>query len=303
MSETPITVRHDGGVDETTYIIGAGGQLGRALLSCRPDGRAVRALTSADIDITDADSVRAALAGLHPGDVVINCAAYTAVDAAESDAERARAVNRDGAENLARITAEVGARLIQVSTDYVFSGAVQAAPFEPDDVAASPATVYGVTKLEGERAVLAADPRAVVVRTAWVYTGADGDKDFVGTMRRLERERAHVDVVDDQTGSPTLAPDLAAGLWELAAHPDPPHGVVVHATNAGAATWFDVARAVFAEIGADPGRVHPCTTADFPRPAPRPAYSVLSGASWAAAGLTPLRPWRDALRAAVAEHD
>lgn len=287
----------------TTYIVGAGGQLGTALRARPTTTATVRPLTSAQIDITDTDSVAAALAGLGRDDVVLNCAAYTNVDAAESDAERAAAVNRDGPANLARVTNAIGARLVHVSTDYVFAGSAgrRTVPYEPDEVTGTPETAYGATKLAGERALLAADPQATVVRTAWVYTGGPGSADFVGTMRRLEATRDTVSVVDDQTGSPTYAVDLAAGLWELAgpAHRDTARGAVMHATNAGSVTWYEVARGVFEEVGADPARVRPCTTAEFPRPAPRPAYSVLSGASWAAAGLTPLRDWRAALHAAV----
>ncbi|MGV9713479.1 dTDP-4-dehydrorhamnose reductase [Gordonia sp. NPDC003424] len=295
-------------MSSTTYIVGAGGQLGTALRNNPATDTTVRALTSADIDITDSSSVRAALAALQADDVVLNCAAYTNVDAAESDVVSATAVNRDGPENLARIASAAGARLIHVSTDYVFAGAAatddaprRTRPYEPGDVTGVPETVYGATKLDGERAMAAADPRATVVRTAWVYTGHRDSPDFVGTMRRLEADRDQITVVDDQTGSPTYAVDLAAGLWELAEprFREVTAGAVLHATNEGSVTWYEVARAVFAEVGADPGRVHPCTTAEFPRPAPRPAYSVLSGASWTAAGLTPLRDWRSALHAAV----
>lgn len=286
------------------HLIGAAGQVGRAVARLRPAG--LVEYTSGEIDITDGASVGAALGGVTAGDVVLNCAAYTDVDAAESDRERAFAVNADGPGRLAAITAAAGARLIHLSTDYVFTpGSAVPQPFEPADLdlGSTPATVYGASKLAGERAALRADPRAVIVRTAWVFTGGIDDTDFVATMRRLERSREVVRVVDDQVGSPTYAPDLAAGLAELAAAIQAgrlPDGRVVHATNAGSATWYDLARGVFAGVGADPGRVQPCTTAEFPRPAPRPAYSVLSGASWATAGLTPLRPWETALAAALA---
>ncbi len=292
----------------TVYLVGAGGQLGAAVQAYPIPSWVLRPFTSAEIDITDPASVARALTDLGPDDVVLNCAAYTNVDGAETDAERAFAVNRDGPANLARATAAAGAWLIHVSTDYVFAGAAATAdapkrtvPYEPDEATGEPETVYGASKLAGERAATAADPRTTIVRTAWVYTGGPDSPDFVGTMRRLESQRDELSVVDDQTGSPTYAPDLAAGLAELiAAGPGPTTcGVVVHATNAGAVTWNQVARAVFEELGADPARVRPCTTTDFPRPAPRPAFSVLSGSSWAAAGLTPLRDWRQALRAAV----
>lgn len=284
------------------YVIGAAGQLGTALLRTAPEDATPNALTSADIDITDRDSVAHALAALGAGDVVINCAAYTNVDGAESDEAGAVAVNVDGPRHLAERTASSGAWLIHVSTDYVFGGDASS-PYEPGDLdpQARPATVYGRTKLDGERAALQADPRTTVVRTAWVYTGGPQSPDFVGTMRRLESQRDRISVVDDQRGSPTYAPDLAVGLWELASI-GPVAGVagqVLHATNAGEVTWWEVARAVFADVGADPERVAPCTTDEFPRPAPRPAYSVLSGASWVAAGLTPLRDWRAALDVAV----
>ncbi|MFB8008916.1 dTDP-4-dehydrorhamnose reductase [Nocardia sp. NPDC056000] len=279
---TPITAR--------LVVTGAHGQLGRALLALAPDARGYG---RAELDITDPDAVRAVL---NPGDVVLNCAAYTAVDRAESDVDAAFAVNATGPAVLAAACAEAGARLVTVSTDYVFPGDAEK-PYEPGDPT-GPSTVYGRSKLAGEQAVLDLDPNARIVRTAWVYTGRGTD--FVATMRRLEGERETVNVVADQLGSPTYAPDLAAGLLELAARSDDPAiPRVLHATNAGQATWFELAQAVFAGIGADPGRVLPCGTADFPRPAPRPAYSVLSGKSWAAAGLTPLRDWRAALNDAL----
>ncbi|KNA90845.1 dTDP-4-dehydrorhamnose reductase [Gordonia jacobaea] len=304
----------------TVWIVGAGGQLGTALLDSEHKPSHVRALTSRDVDISDAESVARAFADLAAGDVVVNCAAYTNVDAAESDRERAAAVNASGPANLATQTARGGAWLIHISTDYVFGGAAAGSPREgearpaprttpyeatmvEDDLA--PETVYGATKLEGERAARAADPTATIVRTAWVYTGGRESPDFVGTMRRLEASRDTITVVDDQTGSPTYARDLADGVWELASRvgDDAVTGAVLHATNSGAATWFDVAQAVFEGVGADPSRVSPVTTDEFPRPAPRPAYSVLDASAWADAGLTPLRGWRDALGAAIAEPD
>ncbi|WP_246098272.1 dTDP-4-dehydrorhamnose reductase [Rhodococcus spelaei] len=274
-------------------VTGARGQLGTALLRRGAEARLdMVGLSSGELDIADAGAVRDAV---EPGSVVLNCAAYTAVDAAETDEADAQRVNVDGARNLARACARVGAQLVHVSTDYVFAGDA-GVPYEPD-APTGPRTVYGRTKLAGERAVLEADPGAVVVRTAWVYSGVGTD--FVATMLRLQRDRETVDVVDDQVGSPTYAGDLAAGLLELAGREDVAGGVL-HATNSGQASWFELARAVFSGVGADPARVHPCSSAQFPRPAPRPAYSVLSPASWAAAGLTPLRPWPEALEAALA---
>ncbi|CAM2938710.1 dTDP-4-dehydrorhamnose reductase [Skermania piniformis] len=268
-------------------VTGAGGQLGSRLVARIPDSIG---FTSTELDITDPAAVGAAVG---PGDLVLNCAAYTAVDQAETDRAAAFRVNADGPRRLAEACAEVGARLIHVSTDYVFAGTGT----EPYEVTAptAPRTVYGRSKLAGEQAVAEVLPSATVVRTAWVYSGAGAD--FVATMRRLEAQRETLDVVDDQIGSPTLAADLAAGLAELAALPDPPP--MLHFTNAGQASWYELARAVFAGIGADPDRIRPCTSAQFPRPARRPAYSVLSGRAWLAAGLRAPRPWRDALETAL----
>ena len=243
------------------------------------------------MDITDLDAVRA---GIEPGDVVLNCAAYTAVDKAESDADGAFAVNEAGARAVALACADRGARLIHLSTDYVFGGDASE-PYETDAPTA-PATVYGASKLAGERAVHEVLPSAHVVRTAWVY--AARGTDFVATMLRLERERDHVDVVTDQLGSPTYAGDLADALLDLAERGDAPP--LLHATNAGQASWFDLARAAFEGVGADPERVRPTTSAAFVRPAPRPAYSVLSDRAWIAAGLPPLRDWRAGLAVALA---
>ncbi|NMO01149.1 dTDP-4-dehydrorhamnose reductase [Gordonia sp. TBRC 11910] len=293
------------------FLTGAGGQLGRALLATVPDGITVRPLTSHDLDIADDAAVQRRLAALTPDDIVINCAAYTDVDGAETDREGAWAGNVHGPANLAGACAASGAWLIHISTDYVFDGPAAGAgapttrtePYEPDDAATSnPPTVYGETKLAGERSAQKANPQVTIVRTAWVYTGGEHSRDFVGTMRRLSAQRDTLSVVDDQTGSPTYAYDLARGLWELATLParDDVVGHVLHATNSGQATWWELTRAIFTDLGLDPRRVQPCTTDEFPRPAPRPAYSVLSGAAWRQAGLTPLRDWRLALDDALA---
>ncbi|ASO22521.1 dTDP-4-dehydrorhamnose reductase [Actinoalloteichus hoggarensis] len=292
-------------------IPGGRGQLGTDLVRRGRDvvGAAgiVHGLGSAELDITDAASVDAAVArlaasaaeaGVRP--VAINAAAYTAVDAAETDEAAAMRVNRDGPARLADACAAHDVALVHVSTDYVFPGDADR-PYEPSDPT-GPRSAYGRTKLAGERAVLDRCPRAWVVRTAWVYGAAGGN--FVKTMIRLEAGRERLSVVDDQVGSPTWTGDLADGLIELAgrlAAGRPPARRVLHCTNGGQASWFEFARAVFAEIGADPTRIDACTTADFPRPAPRPAYSVLSGSAWAGEGLTPLPPWRQALSAAFRE--
>jgi len=283
-------------------VTGSHGQLGTDLLAVAStlDGiSTVHGVDFAELDITDGQQVRDAVvsfAASYPGAVVLNAAAYTAVDAAETDHDAAYAVNTIGPGLLAAACGSVGVPLIQVSTDYVFSGAATR-PYEPSDPT-GPRTVYGRTKLGGERAVLSSSARGYVVRTAWMY-GANGNN-FVLTMERLERSRDTLSVVADQHGSPTWSADLANALCELALRVDRVPPGVLHCVNVGSTTWYGLARAVFAELGADPSRVLPCTTADYPLPAPRPAYTVLSSASWAAAGLTPLRPWRAALSAAFA---
>lgn len=274
-------------------VTGAAGQLGRQIVGRAADlGYDVSALTSKDLDITDAAAVDALV---ERDSLVLNCAAHTAVDKAETDEAAAFAINESGPRNLARSCARVGARLIHISTDYVFDGTADS-PYEPG-APTGPVTVYGRSKLAGEQAVHEELPTAQIVRTAWVYTGAGSD--FVATMLRLERERDTLDVVDDQIGSPTYSGDLADGLLELVSRPDAPR--LLHLTNGGRASWFELARAVFAGVNADPERVRPCSSTQFVRPAPRPAYSVLSGQAWADAGLTPLRDWRAALTAALAE--
>lgn len=256
------------------------------------------ALTSADCDITDVEQVRRRVVA---GDVVINCAAYTQVDAAETDEARAHAVNAVGPGNIAVVCAQTGAGLVHVSTDYVFSGEFgdePPRPYEIDDAPGGAKSVYGRTKLAGEQAVLAAKPDSHVVRTSWVFQGAQGS-DFVATMRgRAAASDGPVEVVADQIGSPTYAADLAMALLEIAdGKVDAP---IVHATNAGAASRFEQAQATFAAVGADPQRVRPVSSDRHPRPAPRPRYTALSATKSIEAGLTPLRGWREALAAAVA---
>jgi dTDP-4-dehydrorhamnose reductase len=273
--------------------------VGRFLAAqARQQGRDVLALTSAEWDITDPT---AAERFIQSGDVVVNCAAYTKVDAAEEDQKRAHAVNTLGPGNVAHTCARAAAQLIHISTDYVFSGSFEGAqphPYEIDDET-GPLSVYGRTKLAGELTVLAAMPDAHIVRTAWVYEGADGN-DFAAVMRRLAAGDGPVEVVADQVGSPTYVGDLVGALLEVAdgAIREP----LLHAANEGEASRFDQARAVFEAVGADPERVRPVGSDRHRRPAPRPPYSALSSQKSAEAGLTPLRPWRYALTAALAAH-
>jgi dTDP-4-dehydrorhamnose reductase len=275
-------------------VTGAGGQLGADLVRMARDHEVV-GLTRAELDVCDPAAAEKAVVDVRP-DVLFNAAAYTAVDDAETDEATATAINGEAPANLARVCALHDVNLVHVSTDYVFAGDASS-PYEVD-APTGPRSAYGRTKLAGEQAVRSLLPeRSWVVRAAWVY-GATG-RNFVKTMSRLAGERDAVTVVDDQRGSPTWSRDLAAGLLALAAAAPTPG--IYHYTNAGETSWYGLARAVFEEIGADPDRVRPTTTAAFPRPAPRPAYGVLSGAAWTAAGLPAPRPWRDALHAAFTE--
>ncbi len=278
-------------------ITGANGQLGTDLQLVLSLGgsEVVLALGSRELDITDSAAVAAVVGDFDP-DVIVNAAAYTAVDKAESDADAAYRVNAAGPALLAAAAARAGARLIQVSTDYVFAGDAT----EPYEVDAEPApkSVYGSTKLAGEIAVRELAPElGYVVRTAWVYGGTGAN--FVKTMARLEKSHPQVTVVDDQRGSPTWSYDLARALVELARSTAP--AGVYHCTGSGDTTWFGFTQAIFTELGADPARVQPTTSDQFVRPAPRPAFSVLSDRAWLAAGLTPMPHWRAALTAAFGQ--
>jgi dTDP-4-dehydrorhamnose reductase len=286
-------------------VTGAAGQLGTdlcAVLELDPRVLAWQGLPRGDLDVTSAAQVRAVLrdqarpAKIQGGLVVINTAAWTDVDGAEKDEEGAYALNASTPGLLAAGCAEVGATLIHLSTDYVFPGDASR-PYDVDDPT-GPASAYGRTKLAGEQAVRMLLPDAsYVVRTSWVYGASGGN--FVKTMARFERERETLSVVDDQRGCPTWSADLARGLVDLAASDAAPG--LYHVAGGGETTWYGLARAVFEELGADPERVQPTTSAEFVRPAPRPAYSVLSPRAWQAAGLTPLRDWREALAVAFRE--
>jgi dTDP-4-dehydrorhamnose reductase len=274
-------------------VLGATGMLGHDMTSfLRERGTEVLGFGRADVDIRDKAAVESALRETRPA-VVVNCAAWTAVDDAESQEAEALEVNGRGAANVAAACAAVEARLMQPSTDYVFSGDGD----EPyaEYAAPAPCTAYGRTKLAGERAVINQLPRAgYVLRTAWLY-GEHGPN-FVRAMIRLESERESVAVVDDQRGQPTWTSDLARQIFLLAESGAEPG--IYHATSQGATTWLGLAREIFRLLGADPERVRPTTTRELARAAPRPAYSVLGHSRWARAGLPPLPHWTDSLVAA-----
>ena len=275
-------------------VTGAGGQLGRALLTGHPAGASVVALDHAALDITDAAAVAAQVRAVRP-DWIFNAAAFTAVDAAERQAEAAHALNAQAVGHLARTAADVGARLIQVSTDFVFDGR-SAIPYAPASPVA-PLSQYGATKREGELQAEGAACGAIIVRTSWVYA-AQG-KNFVRTMIDLMRSHPALRVVYDQIGAPTWVRDLAGALWLFAERAVP--AGIYHWQDAGVASWYDFAVAIQEEALARglitaPIPIEPIRTADYPTPARRPAYSVLDVAtSVAAIGRRP-EHWRANLR-------
>ena len=277
-------------------IAGSGGQLGRALQVSVPAGTMIIAPPEADFDITDPEAVRAVVTESRP-DVVINAAAYTAVDKAEAEEASARRVNVNAVGTLAAAARVAGAAFAHVSTDFVFDGTAHR-PYPPD-AAPNPLGAYGRTKADGEMAATEFHARALIVRTAWVYA-AQGNN-FVATMLRLMRERPEIRVVADQIGTPTHVPTLARTLWTLVGGG---HTGLFHATDAGVASWYDFAVAIHDEALAiglltTPAAVLPIRTEDYPTPARRPAYGVLDKtATWAITG--PARHWRAELRDCLA---
>ncbi|MFA7323531.1 MAG: dTDP-4-dehydrorhamnose reductase [Candidatus Nanopelagicales bacterium] len=277
-------------------VTGSKGQLGSELVSLLGErGTPVMGVDRPGIDISQPGSIATAFALFEPT-IVVNCAAWTAVDEAERHEAAALLANGVGPRVLAEACAAAGAWLVHISTDYVFAGDATA-PYAEGD-APRPLTAYGRTKYAGELAVQEVLPDShFIVRTAWLY-GIHGNN-FARTMLKLMAERETVSVVTDQVGQPTYARDLARQIIALIdAHPA---AGIFHGTNTGVASWFEFAQAVFAGAGADPARVLPTDSTAFVRPAPRPAYSVLGHDAWAAAGLAPMRDWREALAAAFAD--
>ena len=277
-------------------VTGSKGQLGSEFVTLLADrGDEVLGVDIPAIDITDPDSVATVFANFSP-DVVINCAAWTAVDAAEENESAALRVNGEGPRVLAEACRSHGAWLVQISTDYVFDG--RASTPYAEDAVPDPQGAYGRTKLAGELAVQSVLPDAhYLVRTAWLY-GVNGSN-FVKTMLKFEGERDTVSVVTDQIGQPTYARDVARQVIALL-DMRPPAGTF-HATNSGAVSWFEFTQEIFRLAGADPARVLPTDSASFVRPAPRPAYSVLGHDRWNAVGMAPMRAWQEALADAFAD--
>lgn len=251
-------------------ITGANGQLGKELreLSAAFPSFTFIFLSKAELPVHDPQAVKEALARYQP-QYCINCAAYTAVDKAESDQQQAYLVNAEAPGILAAACREQGTRFIHISTDYVFAGTATS-PYKEDE-ATEPQSVYGASKLEGEKRIVMLNPDAIIIRTSWLY--AASGKNFVNTMLRLMKERAEIGVVNDQTGSPTYTADLAeailqiiqSGKWEPGTY---------HFSNTGAITWYEFAVAIRDMTGST-CKVNAITTADYPTPAKRPVYSVL----------------------------
>ncbi|CAN2228395.1 RfbD dTDP-4-dehydrorhamnose reductase [Candidatus Nanopelagicaceae bacterium] len=276
-------------------ITGGSGQLGIAVSQeLDKEGIAFDAWSSKDLDITHSARVSEAIEKLNPV-VIINCAAWTDVDRAETHEIDASKVNSDGPGNLAAAAKQCNSKLIHVSTDYVFSGESQTPWQVADEI--KPQSAYGRTKAQGERRVLATYPESsFVVRTAWLYS--PWGKNFAKTMTRLAiKGDGEVTVVNDQVGQPTSASDLAKQLVELGLSSSP--AGIYHGTNSGQATWFEFAQEIFKLAGADVGRVTPVSSNEYPRPAKRPSYSVLSHDAWAGTSLRPMRDWRIALADAM----
>jgi dTDP-4-dehydrorhamnose reductase len=280
-------------------ISGAGGQVARALVDSQPAHLELVALTRAELDITDARAVAHSIR-LHAPDVIVNAAAYTAVDRAESEPDIAEKINTEGPRHLALAARETGARLVHLSTDFVFDGTASV-PYAPEAVT-NPLSTYGRTKRAGEEAVLRTLPRhAVILRTAWVYA-AQG-RNFVQTMLRLMRAGGAVRVVADQVGTPTSARSLAELVWVLLANPE--MRGIHHWTDAGIASWYDFAVAIAEEAATldllpRDVTVTPIATSEYPTPARRPAYAILDKRSLQPLGVVPVH-WRKRLREVLKE--
>ena len=270
-------------------VTGVSGQLGTAFRRLL-DGRDVRYLDEVELDFENLEAIPKVMAALRPS-LVINCAAYTAVDAAEEDEALARIVNATAVGELARASAEVGAQFVTFSTDDCLRGGMQPRNAVWDWT--NPISAYGRTKLEGERLALAAHPGSLIVRTSWLLSGTHAN--FASTMLKLI-SRGPVKVVDDQRGRPTLADDLARVTLDAV-----DHGAtgVVHLANEGPTTWYGLARDIAAIADLDVDRVAPCSTEEFPRPAPRPTNSILDTERVAGLGIEPMPHYRRGLYAKV----
>ena len=308
MTDASMDERLTGGGDAQqarVLVTGAAGMLGSQVLLCAPDGVVVvgtdlkeaPGVDASGVDLADENSVEALFSEHGPFTGVVHCAAYTAVDDAESNEELAVRVNATACDVLAQRCAQEDVALLVVSTDFVFDGSASD-PYREDDPT-SPLGAYGRSKLAGEQAALAAHPAGTrIVRTQWLY-GPRGNH-FPGTMLRLAAERDELKVVQDQVGSPTSTLELAPALWDVLGAP---LVGILHAACEGQASWYDVACATLEYAGVEGVQVQPCTSDAFPRPAPRPAYSVLNCGRLAALRGRPLAHWQDALKTYLGNED
>jgi dTDP-4-dehydrorhamnose reductase len=277
-------------------VTGANGQLGNELRVLAPDYPALHFTFTdvAELDITHPEALEAFVADLHP-DVIINCAAYTAVDKAEQEYDTALLINATAAGNLAKAAAQSGALLVHVSTDYVFDGKAYR-PYA-EDSPTGPVSAYARTKFEGERQVAALATNALIIRTSWLYSSFGHN--FVKTIMKYGRERGKLNVVADQVGSPTYARDLASAILQIITHHPLVDGTAVyHYSNEGVASWYDFARAIVELAGID-CVVNPITTEEYPLPAARPFYSVFSKTKIKATFGIEIPHWRDSLQQCI----
>ncbi|MFC5700849.1 dTDP-4-dehydrorhamnose reductase [Cohnella faecalis] len=268
-------------------VTGGSGQLGKEVMLVLQGKHEVYGLGRQELNVADPQQCKEVLDRIRP-QAIIHCAAYTAVDKAETDSEQAYLVNATGTKHIAAAAESIGAKLCYISTDYVFDGE-GTAPYRVS-APTQPRSVYGQSKLLGEHYARKLCTKAFVVRTSWVY-GLHG-ANFVKTMLKLGQEKDSLKVVNDQIGSPTYTRDLAMFLLELI---ESDRYGVYHASNSGSCSWYEFASAIFEEAGINV-QVEPCSTAEFPRPAPRPKYSVMDLSDLGSNGFQPMRPWREALR-------
>ncbi len=275
-------------------ITGGSGMLGHALVEAAPAGVELFPLSRADGDLSTWDGARRAIEPTNP-DLVIHCAAWTDVDGCTADPQRAWLNNAVATRNVALLCSRLGARLVALSTDYVFDGA-KGAPYIEQD-APHPLNAYGRSKLAAEQAVQETLGNYLIVRTQWLF--GPGGNNFVARIIELGRERDNLTVVADQFGSPTYTRDLAGALWDVAARDI--HGIM-HITNSGQASWAELAAEALCAAGLDKVTINRISAADWPSPTVRPGYCVLANARRAQLGLPPLRPWQEAVREYVRQY-
>jgi len=282
-------------------LIGAKGQVGQELQVTLPPWGEVISIGREELDLTNSEKIGQLIREIHP-DYLVNAAAYTAVDKAETEPDLAYSINAIAPKIMAESAEKIKAKFLHISTDYVFDGRKNTPYLETD--LTNPLGVYGQSKLRGEEEIKTVNSQAIILRTAWVY-GSYGKSNFVKTMLRLGKEREELKVVVDQVGSPTWAKDIATAITHLLINVDNPPGIY-NFTNSGVASWFDLTKAIFeeAKISGIPlkiQRVIPITTAEYPTPAVRPAYSVLSGQK-ISQQLGYIPPyWRDSLKAMLTQ--